>query len=159
MKIFFDTNVYVAEALLGEMAEELVLATAKAGWRIFCSPYVLEELERVLTRTLGFSARLGALSCRRVRHKARLVDPGASRHKVIRDINDSPILKAALAARADYLVTNDRELLALHPYEGLQIISMTAYFELLKSEGHLAFETGRKKDTSKKRGAKRKRQG
>jgi predicted nucleic acid-binding protein len=98
MKIFFDTNVYVAEALLGEMAEQLLAATHKAGWRIFCSSYVLEELERVLTETLGFSRRLGSLSRRRVLHKARLVNPGASRHEVIKDINDSPILKAALEA-------------------------------------------------------------
>jgi hypothetical protein len=34
MKIFFDTNVYVAEALLGEAAEEMVAATERASWRI-----------------------------------------------------------------------------------------------------------------------------
>jgi len=140
MKIFFDTNVYVAEALLGEATEQLVQATQKAGWRIFCSGYVLDELERVLTESFGFSARLGTLSRRRVLHRARLVEPGASRHEVVKDIKDSPILKAALAGRADYLVTNDKELLALHPYEGLQIISMTTYFELLKNEGHIRLE-------------------
>jgi hypothetical protein len=31
MKIFFDTNVYVAEALLGEDAEEMVAATQQAS--------------------------------------------------------------------------------------------------------------------------------
>jgi hypothetical protein len=36
-------------------------------------------------------------------------------------------------------VTNDKELLALDPYEGLRIISMTAYLEILQSEGHIAF--------------------
>jgi hypothetical protein len=31
MKIFFDTNVYVAEALLGETAEEMLAATEQAS--------------------------------------------------------------------------------------------------------------------------------
>ena len=44
MKIFFDTNVYVAEALLGEAAEEMLAATEKASWRIYASTYVLDEL-------------------------------------------------------------------------------------------------------------------
>ncbi len=30
MKVFFDTNVYVAEALLGEGAEAMVAATVRA---------------------------------------------------------------------------------------------------------------------------------
>ena len=37
MKVFFDTNVYVAEALLGAAAEQMVAATIAAKWRIFCS--------------------------------------------------------------------------------------------------------------------------
>ena len=35
MKIFFDTNVYVAEALSGEAAEAMLAATENASWRIF----------------------------------------------------------------------------------------------------------------------------
>ena len=46
MKIFFDTNVYVAEALLGEVAEEMLAATERASWRIYVSTYVVDELER-----------------------------------------------------------------------------------------------------------------
>ena len=34
MKVFFDTNVYVAEALLGQVAEQLIEATEQASWRI-----------------------------------------------------------------------------------------------------------------------------
>lgn len=54
MKVFFDTNVYVAESLLGESAEAMISATVAASWRIFVSPHVLEEIHHVLT-DLGFS--------------------------------------------------------------------------------------------------------
>ena len=138
MKVFFDTNVYVAEALLGEAAEEMVAATERAEWRIVASTYLLDELERVLAESLGFSRRLAVLSRQRIMRRARLVEPGASRHAVPQDMNDSPILRAALAAGTHYLVTNDRHLLAMNPYEGLQIISMTDYRQLLVAEGLLA---------------------
>ena len=138
MKVLFDANVYVAEALLGEAAEEMVAATERAGWRIFVSAYLLDELERVLTERLGFSRRLAVLSRQRTMRRARLVEPGASRHAVPQDMDDSAILRAALAAGAHYLVTNDRHLLAMNPYEGLQIISMGDYRRLLVAEGMLS---------------------
>ena len=47
MKIFFDTHVYIAEALLGETAEELLAATEQASWRIHAICYLLDELDRV----------------------------------------------------------------------------------------------------------------
>jgi uncharacterized protein len=134
MKIFFDTNVYVAEALLGEAAEEMLAATRQASWRIYASSYVLVELERVLIE-LGFSNKLASLTIRRIAARATRVEPGASRHTVPQDIADTPILRAALAAGADYLVTNDRHLLALNPYQGLRIVSMTDYRQLLLNEG------------------------
>ncbi len=135
MKIFFDTIVYVAEALLGGAAEEMVAATERASWRIYVSTYVADELERVITEELGFSLRLAALSRRRILRRAGIVEPGASRHDVLDDAKDTPILRAALEAGADYLVTNDRHLLDLNPYEGLRIVSMTEYHRILVAEG------------------------
>lgn len=137
MKVFFDTNVYVAEVLLGRAASLLVEATASAGWRVYVSPYLLDELERVIIESLGFSRRLAVLSRQRVARRATLVVPPASHHAVPRDPNDSPILQAALAAGADYLVTNDCHLLELNPYEGLSILAMDAYTQLLRDQGLL----------------------
>jgi uncharacterized protein len=135
MKIFFDTNVYVAEALLGDAAEEMVAATEQASWRIYVSTYLLDELERVLTEQLGFLPRLAALSRRRIVRRAIVVEPGASRHTVPGDIKDTPILCAAIHAGADYLVTNDRHLLQLDPYQGMRIISLADYRAILVQEG------------------------
>ena len=123
MKILFDTNVYVAEALLGDAAERMLDATRRASWRIFVSPYLLDEIERVMVERLGFSRRFALLTRHRARRRALLVGPATSRHRVPTDPNDSPILQAALTAGADYLVTNDADFLGLSPYEGLRILS------------------------------------
>ena len=135
MKIFFDTNVYVAEALLGDAAAEIVAATERASWRIYASVYLLDELERVMTEELECSSRLAALSRRRIIRRSEMVEPGTSRHGVSADVKDTPILCAAIDAGVDYLVTNDRHLLDLNPYEGLRIVSMTEFYGILVAEG------------------------
>ena len=129
---------YIAEALLGQTAEQLLDVTERATWRIYASKYLLEEIERVLTEKLGFPRRLALLSRQRIVRRAKMVEPIPSRHEVPQDPQDSPILRAALAAGVDFLVTNDIHLLGLDPYEGLRIISMTQYYQLLTDEGLLS---------------------
>jgi uncharacterized protein len=138
MKVFFDTNVYVAEALLGDAAARMLEATSAASWRILSSSHVLAEIERVIVERLGCSRRFAILTRRRVRCRATLVEPVPSRHQVPADPGDSPILQAALAAGADFLVTNDADLLSLSPYEGLRILSMSDYYRLLQDRRLLA---------------------
>jgi putative PIN family toxin of toxin-antitoxin system len=135
MKIFFDTNVYVSETLVGGLAESLIDATIRADWRIYVSSYLLDECERVIDQKLGKGRRLAMLTRSRASLRARLIEPGASRHTVAKDAADGPILRAALEAGVDYLVSDDRHLLELHPYEGLKIISMQDYRQLLTEQG------------------------
>lgn len=135
MKVLFDTNVYIAEALLGEAAETMVSATENASWRIYVCDQILDEIEPVLTESLGFSKRLARLTRQRCARRGIYVADQPSRHEVPDDPKDSPILRAALNAGVDYLVTNDEHLLKLNPYEGVRIVSMTEYLELLRNEG------------------------
>ena len=139
MKVFFDTNVYVAEALLGDAAVRMLDATVQAKWRIYLSRQILDEIGQVLVHQLGFTRRLASLTQARVARRAILTEPGALSHNVPDDPKDSPILQAAMTAGVDYLVTNDQHLLSLHPYHGLQILSMTQFHELLVSQGLLRF--------------------
>ena len=137
MKIFFDTNVYVAEALDGRAAADMVRATWKAGWRIHASQFVLDETRRVLMEVFEFPSSLAENTTGHIKRHAQIFDPPPSRHEVPDDPNDGPILRAALASGADYLITNDRHLLVLNPYTGLRIISMAAYHDVLMTEGLL----------------------
>jgi len=136
MKVFFDTNVYIAEALIGGAAERMVAATITVRWRIYTSTHILSELKRVMRR-LGFPSRFTGITQGRVRRRSKLVIPPASRHTAPLDPEDGPVLRAALACGADFLVTNDRHLLVLNPYEGLRIVSMVRYFNILEREGLL----------------------
>jgi putative PIN family toxin of toxin-antitoxin system len=136
MKIFFDSNVYVAEALLGEGAETIMKAVTHAHWRIYTNQYVIDETAHVLTDYLGKSKQFVALTRKRMSRRAALVE-GHSKARVAADPKDTPVLRGALACGAHYLVTNDKHLLALNPFESLQIVSMTTFLALLKQQGLL----------------------
>jgi len=116
------------------MATRLIKATYQAKWRMYSSQYVLDEVARVLVDDLDFSVGLAKLAQRRILRRFILVE-ARSRAKVPEDPKDSPILQAALTCGADYLVSNDRHLLSLNPFEGLRILSMEDYYSLLKSHG------------------------
>jgi predicted nucleic acid-binding protein len=51
------------------------------------------------------------------------------------DPKDGPILRTAIEAGADFLVTDDRHLLRLDPYEGIKIVSMRDYEAVLVAAG------------------------
>jgi len=136
MKIFFDTNVYVAEALRGSGAARIIKITQAARWRIYFSDYVLDELEKVLTEEIGLSPRLAALARAKISKRSLLVF-GTASATVPEDAKDTPVLQAAVSCDADYLVTNDRHLLRLDPFQGVRIVSMAAYIQTLREEGLL----------------------
>jgi len=137
MKVLFDTNVYVSEALVGGLAERLIEATLLARWRIQVSDYIMRETERVLQDKFGFSPRLAELTKARIERRGILIDEPDSRHRVISDAKDSPILRAAVSAGADYLVSDDKHFLEMGRYQGIQILSMKQFAAVLKNEGML----------------------
>jgi putative PIN family toxin of toxin-antitoxin system len=134
MKVFFDTNVYVAEALLGEGAAEIMRAMGRRRWRVYVNAYVVDETARVLADYLGKSKRFVGLTQERILRRSILVE-GHSRARVPRDENDTPVLRGALACGSHFLVTNDRHLLALDPFESLRIVSMDEFIRLLMARG------------------------
>jgi putative PIN family toxin of toxin-antitoxin system len=137
MKVVFDTNVFIAEALGGETAQRILASTVRASWRIYISQYILEEMTSVMTDDLGLSRRSATLAVVHALRRATLTEPIPSRHSVPQDDSDSAILRTALRAGADYLVSNDRHLLALHPYESIQIVSMADYRRILEEQNLL----------------------
>ena len=137
MKVLFDTNVYVSEALVGGLAERIIEKTILARWRIYVSDYILDEAQRVLSEKLGLGARYAMMVRHRIARRVEHVDPAPSRHVVPADAKDSPILNLAVSAGVDFLVTDDRHLLSIQPYEGIRIVSMRDFAQMLRDQGLL----------------------
>jgi uncharacterized protein len=65
--------------------------------------------------------------------RAELVKTGRV-EQISRDRKDNPFLAVARAAGADYLVTEDEDLLVLHSHRGTRIVRGAEFYTILKEE-------------------------
>lgn len=136
MKVLFDSNVHISAAVFGGAAARAVDATIEARWKIFACETILTETPRILREKFHAPESLANAAVQALRNVCRMADERRTHHHVPGDPNDTPILRAALAAGVDYLVTRDAQLLALNPTEGVRIITLADYLHILQDHGH-----------------------
>ncbi|MER2603027.1 MAG: putative toxin-antitoxin system toxin component, PIN family [Candidatus Competibacter phosphatis] len=129
MRIVLDTNV-VLSALLWRGTPHHLLATIgqRPSIQLYSSTALLEELADVLTRPSA-TKRLALIgrSAREVLadyvEAIELVEPASVPRVVVGDVDDDQVIAAAVAARADLIVSGDRKhLLPLGSHQGIDII-------------------------------------
>jgi len=123
MRILYDTNVLVTLVSRREAVLRLKKQFSAGQDALIVSGYMLNEVEDVLGRFKLTRQRVKA-AIRHLERIAQIVEPSKV-EKVCRDPDDDNILAAALAGKADYIVTTDKDLLVLRKYKGIQIITPT----------------------------------
>jgi uncharacterized protein len=128
VRIVLDTNVVISALLWRGTPHQLLGALAThPTTQLFSSPKLLEELSNVLSRP-GASKQLAIVgkSARDVLadylEVVELVEP-VDLPRIARDPDDDHVLACALAARADVIVSGDRDLLDLGTYQSIQVVS------------------------------------
>ena len=137
VRAVFDTNVFLRALinphsrcgrLLDEFSDDHELALSPAIVR-----EVLEVLHRPRLRAkLPSIAQLDVARIIALFEKAHVVEP-QDVPSVSRDPQDNKFLACVLAAEADYLVTEDRDLLVLESYEGTRICQPAEFIALLEA--------------------------
>jgi len=129
VRIVLDTNIVVS-ALLWRGTPHQLLVTIRQQPRVqlYSSTALLEELADVLTRASA-SKRLGLIgrTAREVLadylEAVELVEPVSVPRVVPQDADDDQVIAAAVAARADLIVSGDRKhLLPLGEHQGIAIV-------------------------------------
>lgn len=133
-----DTNILIRSVLKPKGPTGPILSQLKAGrFQLLFSAPLLEELAEVLSRP-RFRDKYGVSAADVANILTLLVSEGEEVFpsvpiKACRDPKDNKFLEAALAGRADVIVTGDEDLFALHPFEGIQILGLTAFLDRLTS--------------------------
>lgn len=129
-RVVADTNVIVSAFASGGNPKAILLLAASGAIEIFASEAILEEVTRVLTGP-KFRWTHSRLVDAVTGLPARIIDPGPSRLALVRDHDDNRILECAVAARAHYLVTGDRDLLILERYFRTRILTPRQFLSVI----------------------------
>ncbi len=114
--VVLDTNVLVSGLAYPESLPGQILSAWQQGaLGVVLSRYILDEMVRVLPRLKR--VRLSSAEIRDLADSfmfmAEIVEPSGKLEKALRDRADAPVLQTLQASQADYLVTGDKDLLAL----------------------------------------------
>ena len=116
LRVVLDTNVLVSGlAYPGSVPGRIVGIWRQGGLDVVLSRYILDEMVRVLPRLSRIH-----LSSSEIRDLADslmfladIVEPDAEQDSSLRDPADQQVLATLRAPKADYLITGDKDLLAL----------------------------------------------
>jgi putative PIN family toxin of toxin-antitoxin system len=150
-RIVVDSNILISAIAFGGKPEEVVGLADRGEIRLFLSQFILDEVRRVLLRP-KFSVApsdveefLDFLRYKRVRRRTPAL-------RVSRDPKDNPILECAVAAKADFLVTGDRDLLDLERHEKIAIVTPADFLrQRAEEEPEAALAAPRQRTTRRPR--------
>ena len=130
LRVVLDTNVIVSGlAYPASIPGRIVAVWREGGIEVALSRYILDEVTRVLPR-LG-RTHLSPSEIRDLADSfmflADIVEPDAAQELNLRDPADQQVLGTLRASRADYLITGDKDLLALA--EKYSIVTPAAFWE------------------------------
>lgn len=122
LRVVLDTNVLISGIAYPASVPGRILAAWRHGSvEAVLSDYILDELRRVLPRLAhrhGLSVGEMDDLVDILSFQAEIVQPMPADAATLRDATDGPVLGTLCAAKADYLITGDKDLLVLagdHP--------------------------------------------
>ena len=133
-RVVIDTSTLVGAVLRPNSVPRQAFLAAVRLYELCLSPATLAELREVMQRPkfdryVPLQERLDF--CALVSERARLWELDATSEHVAdgacRDVKDTQFLALALACQAAALVSSDEDLLVLHPWNGVPILTPAAF--------------------------------
>ena len=141
-RVVFDTSTLVGVALKPGSVPHRAFGLALQHCELCTSKATLAELDDVLSRHkfdryMPRATRLALAALLRLhsRHVEVAMNDEAGLQPPCRDPNDNKFLALAKVAGADVIVSSDDDLLRLHPWCGVQVISPATFVTLLTPSG------------------------
>ena len=135
LRVVFDTNVYFSAFRNPEgVLAQIFRAGVERRCRVILSREILDEFADACREKLGTREETIQADIKAIVHAAtEIVRLGPLPDAIPNDPDDNAILAAALAGRADLIVSGDRHLLSLKEYQGIPIVRPRDFLRTLGS--------------------------
>jgi len=128
VRVVLDTNVVASALLWGGTPERLIELAGEGQLELVTSEALLAELGGILARP-KFAEQLRRKNLfaveivARYQEIAETVTAEPTAEAALRDPDDAAVLACALAARADFIVSGDKDLLVLKAHQRVRIVN------------------------------------
>jgi len=133
MKVVLDANVVIA-AFASRGLCESVFEVCLNKHEIILSEDLLDEIIRNLHSKIKLPKILIDHVAALLEEFAVFVDPVPISHAECRDPDDRKILGLAVASKADYIITGDKDLLVLKDFQGIPVLNPRSFYDVLSTE-------------------------
>jgi putative PIN family toxin of toxin-antitoxin system len=137
VKAVIDTQLFLRAAINLNSLPAKIIVHQRQRYQLIVSQAIVDEVHDVLYRP-KIRAKFPHLtdeiaeSVLQILSDAEFVEPEEV-GSISRDPKDDIFLACALAARANYIVSEDNDLLVLNPYQGIQIINALDFLKTLQN--------------------------
>lgn len=122
IKAVLDTNILISSIFWSGAPKSIVDLATQQKIKNFTSFDILAELQAVLIEDFDVPVNRIKDILRDVMCYSQVVKAPAMKIKNLRDTQDTKIVSCAMTAEAQYIITGDKDLLALGSYHGIKIV-------------------------------------
>lgn len=136
LKLVLDTNIYISGFVFpGSPPEELLRLALNKEIDVFASPYILQEVRRILGEKFAYTPGQTQSFIKKISRLAVPIKPAEKLLIIKAKKDDNRVLECALAAKADFLITGDKKhLLPLDKIGNTKIIDPRNFLDIYYSE-------------------------
>ncbi|NEO54401.1 MAG: putative toxin-antitoxin system toxin component, PIN family [Okeania sp. SIO3B5] len=134
LRLVIDTNILVSSILIESSLPDIAFKEARKIGTILFSDVTFQELQEVLTRSkfdkyIPLDIRSQFLAKIKLESEQILVSEIVNK---CRDPKDDKFLDVAVNGQATHIITGDKDLLELNPFEGIPILTPKQFLEFIK---------------------------
>ena len=130
MRVFLDTNIIVSAFTTRGLCADL-FRDILAAHTLVTSDYILSETQDVLTRRFKVPEDTVIEMIALLRKQEITIRPATVPQIAIRDLDDLPVLAAAIESKADYLVSGDKDITSLFPLKEIKIATPREFWTVI----------------------------
>lgn len=140
MRVVFDTNVIISAAIAKRASTpaQVLMLWENQQFTLVISDAILAEYKKALTYPhiqqlhKKTPAQVNTLISK-FRKTALVVNP-KKEETIARDPKDNMFLSCAIASKAEYIISDDRDLLDIREHKGIRIFTPSMFLILLQQE-------------------------
>lgn len=127
MRVVADTNVLISALMFAGVPGQFLDLAMNGVFTLVTSEVLLEELGEKLCTKFSVPRKTAQKALDDLRQEGNVVRPAFELDAVPDDPDDNRVLEAAVAGRADFIVSGDKHLLRLGSYQSIPILNVRQF--------------------------------